>query len=340
MLLPSNNKFYEQFLLSVVENNKIQARRRTGADRLGNLEIEAVGAPGNITRLFYHRPTKEAYLSHSGVAGASYFFEKTGAGITRKSQIGLENGQSNHVVLTPDGLEAWIAGAQSPFLRRATRANTGAAWASGSHSLSSSILTTVLAMSPVEDLFVYAQAVDSDTGAIRAAKKTAGTWGAVSVSLSGFDVASKPVYAMDWTPDGAYFAFSDNDSGYSSKIWLCRMVSGVLTQVSELALSGSKRVNDVKWDRGGVYLAVTAQTGTGAGLMMFKRSGDTISEVTVDSGAGPAIRCAWHPDEGLLAGVFASTPFVRLWRRDGDTLVRLLDPDQQATYQGGLVWAV
>jgi WD40 repeat protein len=147
-------------------------------------------------------------------------------------------------------------------------------------------------------------------------KRTASTFSTITPPSFG---GTNPLECM-WSPDETYLAVI----GDTQTLEIYKRTGDSFAALSPPGIfTGTETAfqSAVAWSADATYLAYTTSNKAG----VLKRSGDTFSDLSFTS-PGAAWGCAFAPNGNFLAVGIASSPFIKIYARSGDTFTALSDP--------------
>jgi WD40 repeat protein len=161
-----------------------------------------------------------------------------------------------------------------------------------------------------------------------------------ALSSSAFDILpSGTVYSIAFTQDDQYLALGafSATSGINN-LYVYKVQGDTFTKIADpSSLPAGNNVQGLSWSPDGTYLAVG--TNSSDFLVVYKRSGDTLSALTLASLPSTPVRSIkFSPDGAYLAVGHNTNPYVTMYKRSGDTFTPLANPF--STSATGQVWGV
>jgi len=166
--------------------------------------------------------------------------------------------------------------------------------------------------------------VDSDTSneSIYVYKRSGLTYTKVSPIVPA--PASNPQYYCGFSSDATYLAIANGDT---NRYYVYKRSGDTFNAMSFSAPTVSSSATWCGFSADDRYLAFTNMSVTGTRLHVYVRSGDSFSLTTVTS--PPACECyggAWSNDGNYLAVAGAASPYLYIYKRNGDTFALLSAP--------------
>ena len=161
-----------------------------------------------------------------------------------------------------------------------------------------------------------------------------------ALSSSAFDtLPSGTVYSIAFTQDDQYLALGAySATSGTNNLYVYKVQGDTFTKIADpTSLPAGNNVQGLSWSPDGAYLAVG--TNSSDFLMVYKRSGDTLSALTVASQPSTPVRSAkFSPDGAYLAVGHNTSPYITMYKRSGDTFTPLASPFSVGAT--GQVWGV
>ena len=134
------------------------------------------------------------------------------------------------------------------------------------------------------------------------------------------------VHGVSFSGDGIYLAVSGTDTG-SEFLRVYKRTGGSFAVLPTIADQPAGASEDCSFTQDGTYLAVSASAAVPE-LIIYKRTGDIFAKLTFADGSGTGLcsACAFAPDGSYLFGQFSNTPYLRVFKRSGDTFTKIADP--------------
>ena len=139
------------------------------------------------------------------------------------------------------------------------------------------------------------------------------------------DTTTADPYSLDWTEDTVYLACASGAAGENYMGWYKFDGGTDFTKLTNPTLTPGATAQGCSWTPDGVYLAFAVFSATDT-VLLYKRSGDTLTQVDKVSITGGAYDCHFSPDGSILAVGLAASPYLKLYKVVSDALVAITGP--------------